>query len=91
MARATYLVGESFETRLLHFFNRRGRHLLIGEIALEIGYRLETVEHHLEELVHRGGVRHLSLEEKKSLGLHKTVLAYVLVDPTKFTEFSQPL
>lgn len=91
MAKVPLPVGASFEGRVLDFFQRRRRHLLIGEISLETCIRLETVEYHLEDLVHRGGLRHMTAEEKKLVGLHKAVVAYILIDPTRFTILSQPL
>lgn len=84
-------VGSNFEPNVLYFFQRKRRPLLIGEISLETGYRLETVEYHLEDLVFRNALRHVNEEERKALGMHKLTVAYVLIDASKFTMLSQPL
>ncbi len=90
-AKVPLPVNAKFEERVLHYFQRKRRHVLIGEISLDVGVRLETVEYHLEELVHRGALRHITHEEKKKLNLHDLVVAYVLVNPALFTIVSQPL
>ena len=85
MSNKLLSVAESFETKLLRQFKRVGRHLLIGEISLDSGYSLETVEHQLELLEDRGAVRRLTSEERLPFGLHPTTEAFALVDPGKFT------
>lgn len=78
-------VGDDFELRVLQVFERKQRPVLIGEVSLDVGYRLEVVEHHLEALVVRGALRHISASEKAFWRLHDLVTAYVLVDRQKFT------
>lgn len=76
--------GKMFETRLLSQFKRVGRHLLIGEVSLESGYSLKTVEEHMLKLVELGALRIMTLDEKQKVGLHVLAEGFILVDEKKF-------
>lgn len=78
-------VGDDFETRVLRVFDMITRPVLIGEVSLDTRYNLATCEYHLEELVIRGALRHMTEDERKFYRFHPTVVAYVLVDRQKFT------
>ena len=85
MTKQNLQVASSFESKLLKQFKRVSRHLLVGEISIESGYFLNTVEQQLQSLEERGAIRRLTHCELKKLGLHDKVDAYALVDPGKFT------
>lgn len=78
-------MARDFETKILKLFTRMQRHLLIGEISLETGHSLNTVEAVLLDLLDRGAVERLADEKRKHLGLHPKAEAFVLVAPEKFT------
>lgn len=84
-------VEATFETIVYKLFAKKKRPLLIGEVSLETGHSLRTVEHQLNELVDKGALRIISYSEKKSLKMHDLVVAYVMVDASKFTLLSRLL
>lgn len=83
--RAVLPVGRGFEEKVLWLFQRKWKRVLTGEVSLEVGYPLSTVEHHLSLLEHRGAIRRLTAEEKKQACLHNLCEAWALVDPSRFT------
>jgi hypothetical protein len=83
--KAPLPVGRDFEKRVLSLFQRKQRHVLVGEVSLETGYSLNTVEYHLVEIEIRGAIRRLEYAEKKRVGLHDLAEAYLLIDPSLFT------
>lgn len=85
MQNKPMMVGRDFEMRVLALLNRKRQHVLIGEVSLETGFSLSTVEYHLEQLESRGAIRRLSHLEKKKVMLHDLCEAFVLVDSSLFT------
>jgi DNA-binding IclR family transcriptional regulator len=85
MSRKLLPVARDFETKVLKMFTRMQRHLLIGEISLETGYSLNTVEAILLDLLHRGAIERLADDKRKQVGLHPKTEAFTLVDAQKFT------
>jgi len=78
-------VGDDFFPRLLAYFERKKRHILIGEASLELGYSLRVCEYQLERLVSKGAIRHLTDAEKKSFDLHDDIVAYEFINASMFT------
>ena len=83
--KAPMPVGKDFERRILSLFVRKGRYVLAGEVSLETGFSLNTVEHHLIDLEDRGAIRRLEDAEKRRFGLHDIAEAFALVNSRLFT------
>lgn len=77
--------GRVFEPRVLEVFTRKRRHVLLGEICLETGYRIDTVEFYMEPLVDRGAVRYMSRDDNRRARVDSDAVGYVLLDERLFT------
>lgn len=83
--KAPMPVGKDFEKRILSLFRRKDRFVFTGEVSLETGYSLNTVEYHLANLEDRGAIRRLDSAEKQRLGLYEIASVFTLVDASLFT------
>jgi hypothetical protein len=75
-----HVVNRYFVPRLAAEFCRKSRHLLLGEVALELSCSLATAEYQLKLLEICGHVRRLSQNELTALGLNREVVAYASID-----------
>ncbi len=68
-----------FEERLRSLCQRKGRPVMHGEVALEVGCSLEHVTREMEVLIDAGVYRVVGPDELKARALEPRVLAYTLV------------
>lgn len=68
-----------FEERLRSLCHRKGRPVMHGEIALEVGCSLEHVTREMNPLVDSGAYRVVGTDELKARSMESRVLAYALV------------
>ena len=68
-----------FEERLRSLYQRKGRPVFHGEIALEVGCSLEHVAREMETLIDAGKFRLVEADELKARAIEPRVIAYALV------------
>ena len=68
-----------FEERLRCLCQRKGRPVLHGEIALEVGCSLEQVAREMEKLLEAGGFRRVEESELRSRSMEPRAIAYAVV------------
>lgn len=68
-----------FEERLRCLCQRKGRPVLHGEIALEVGCSLEQVAREMERLLDTGAYRRVEESELRARALEPRVIAYAPV------------
>jgi hypothetical protein len=85
MPKAPLKVGKEFLPRLLGIFQRRLQCVMIGDVSVELGYSLQVCEWQFNELLERGAIRQLTPAERVQASIDDEVLAYFLLDATKFT------
>jgi hypothetical protein len=68
-----------FEERLRCLCQRKGRPVLHGEIALEVGCSLEQVTREMERLLDVGAYRRVEESELRARAIEPRVIAYALV------------
>jgi DNA-binding IclR family transcriptional regulator len=82
-----YQVNRHFLPRLALEFKRKSRHLLLGEIAVELQYSLKTVEYQISLLIKQGFVKQLSSVELSQLGLRNNIVAYAAINMNNFNNY----
>lgn len=68
-----------FEERLRCLCQRKGRPVLHGEIALEVGCSLEQVSREMERLLDAGAYRRVEEAELRARAIEPRVIAYTPV------------